>query len=423
MGVLASAATVQAQGAGAHVPFENFTPGACAVAPGLIDRLAWREFVDNTVYTPARDTTSKLSSDSVRICAGAFGGATNSDWELLNLARVQLIQAEDSLARATAERHLRVVGSSPEKRAWALYLIATDNLSARPARFATAGTAISDLDKLGAPAGKARLLAHFASARAAQRYHDDKRTVAEANATIAIWKTLPQRLGLQLSTQMASAFLMKAEIALRLDGIAPAKAIIDTADRVVPANAGMARRMIEVYRKLYTILGRTAAPIEAQFWFGNDGQALTAPRPSTGRVTMISSAAHACGAPCRERYKGLRRFGERFRGRLDIVNMTKTLGFHSDTAPIAPIDEARYDSSYFLGKVSLPGTVAVYETKYTWIPDGRRRNQPTPQERNYPYASVVVVDRKGIVRYASDGWNPQLEEPLAQFIEKLIAEP
>lgn len=425
LGALISSPALQAQSPLASAPpFEGFTAGGCAIAPRWIDQLATRDIDDQTVYVPAKDTTSRLATDSVRVCAKGFVGSTSDEWQLLNLGRVQLILGADADARSLAQRYLRAVGTSAaEKRAWALYLIASDNAEAQPARFDAAREALTELDALGTPAAKARVLAHFAVAGAAQRHFDDKQVSSEANAAIAAWKLLEPRAGLQAAMALALSYIMKAEIVLREIGPAPARAIIDTADKVVPQNARGPRALINLYKGLYAVLGTQAAPIDAAFWYATDSDVGATPKPVRGRVRIISNALHSCRALCRAQYDGLRRYGERFAGRADIINITQTLGFYADSTPVTPPEEARYDSAYFLGKQRLPGALAVAETVFDWIPDGRRRNRPTAQDTNYPNARIVVVDKKGVIRYATVTWNALLEEPLARFIETLIAEP
>jgi hypothetical protein len=403
-------------------PFEGFTAGGCVIAPRWVDQLATRDVDDNTAYVPAKDTTSRLAADSVKLCTSAFGGSTSDEWQLLNFGRVQLVLGSDAEAKALAQRYLRAVGTSAaEKRGWALYLIASDNAEAKPARFDAARAALTELDALGNSAAKPRVLAHFAVAEAAQRHFDDKSAASEASAAVTAWKRLPARAGLLTAMHLAFSYIMKAEIALRGVGPVPAQAIIDTADKVVPQNARLPRAMINAYKKLYLVLGKQGATIDAGFWFG-PGSSGREPRPARGRVTIISNALHWCGAGCRPQYEGMRRYGERFAGRADIVNITQTLGFFSDSTPVTAPVEARYDSLYFLGKQRLPGVLAVADTKFDWIPDGRRRNRPTAQGTNYPNGTFLVVDKKGVIRYATLRWNPLLEEPIARFIETLIAE-
>jgi hypothetical protein len=49
-------------------------------------------------------------------------------------------------------------------------------------------------------------------------------------------------------------------------------------------------------------------------------------------------------------------------------------------------------------------------------------NERTPQEVNYPLATLVIVDKRGVIRYAALGWDPVLEEPLARLIDRLLSE-
>jgi hypothetical protein len=113
----------------------------------------------------------------------------------------------------------------------------------------------------------------------------------------------------------------------------------------------------------------------------------------------------------------LERFGP---AGLELINTTRTFGFFADTAPVTPAEEASRDSAYFLGTIGVPGILAVAQTKVTWLPDGRRRDEPTPRDANYPYASFVVVDKERVVRYVALDWDPVLEEPLAQLLRNLL---
>jgi hypothetical protein len=148
-----------------------------------------------------------------------------------------------------------------------------------------------------------------------------------------------------------------------------------------------------------------------------------ASRPARGYVSIISDVTHFCGAACQDRYDAMLRYQHRFNDRgLQLINTTRTYGFFVDTAPVTPDREAQYDSAYFLGEMHVPGMLSVAETKFTWLPDGRRKDDPTAQEQNYPYATFVIVDKQGLVRYAAFSWDPMMEEPLASLIERLLKE-
>jgi hypothetical protein len=224
-----------------------------------------------------------------------------------------------------------------------------------------------------------------------------------------------------LSPQASAAFAQKAEIELRASGGDAARAVLDTAQKSIPAEAP-ASRQVALLMRLYSVVGRKAAPIQPAHWYRVSDTGSVRPHP--GKVYIISEASHACGGQCRPRYQSLTRFVERFGQRgLEIINTTRTLGFIRDTASIEPIDEARYDSTFFLDQRKIPGSLAVFETKYHWLPDGRRVNERTPQEQNYSGATITIVDMTGTIRYVALGWDPIMEEPIARLIEKLLSQP
>jgi hypothetical protein len=402
-------------------PFHGFTPGACYWVPRMIEQLARREQPDTTAYNPAKDSTLPLARDSVRYCATTYAAPVPTG-RLLDESRVQLIMGADSAALAATRRYLATLAdSSVERRAWALHLIVDDNARARPRRMKAASDAVAELDKLGPKSARASVLAHMTLAETERDRWDDSAATAEASTAIVRWKTLAPDAALDLAALVGNAFLIKAEIALRNSHPDAARAVIDTAMRMLPSLAMSARRQLDAARRLYANAGKKAPPIAATHWF--NAPDASAVRPLPGKVSIITEALHYCGGSCRPRYRALARFTDRFRERgLEVINFTKTVGFYRDTAPVTAADEAKYDSTYFFVTRPIPGSLAVYETKYRWLPDGRRVNEPTPQEQNYPLASLIIVDRRGIIRYVALGWDPSLEEPLAKLIERLLSE-
>jgi hypothetical protein len=402
-------------------PFDSFTPGACFWVSRLVQSAALRDNPDTTSYNPGKDSTITMARDSVRFCSTAYS-APSASGDVLDEARVRLVAGDDAGARTMAQRYLATIPDSPpEPKAWALHLLVETDLRVRPRRLADAAQTLAELDKLGPKATRASVIAHLTVASARRETWDDSAATEEASTAIAKWKTLSPDDALNLASEATQAFLMKAEIAMRTNGGDAARAIIDTAQRTIPSAAPFAKRQLDGARRLYGVIGKKAEPIVATYWF-NASDPATA-RPATNKVTVIMEASHACGSGCRPRYRALARLNNRFGARgLELISFTKTVGYYRDVAPVTPIDEAKYDSTFFLVTRQIPGALAVFETKFRWLPDGRRVNEPTPQERNYPLASLVIVDRRGIIRYASVGWDPVLEEPLAKLIEKLLSE-
>src|SRR6266542_1444349 len=172
--VLAMAGPLHAQGA-ARTTYARFTPGGCVQAPAMVGEVANRDPKPGPTFTPAADSMPTIAVDSSRLCQGAVGATANDPWALLDVARVDLVLGQDSLAWQAQQRYLADLGtSSPQRPAWALYLVASDNAGAHPARLAPARAALTQLDALGAPAAKARVLAHYAMARASLRSFDDQ---------------------------------------------------------------------------------------------------------------------------------------------------------------------------------------------------------------------------------------------------------
>jgi hypothetical protein len=402
--------------------FDSFTPSRCAVAPSFLEPIARRDDTVSAPFAPRGDTLRTATVAALRLCERVYGGLTTDDRELLNLARVKLALGADSAAAAARQKYLQTLTSRPvRERAWAFYLIIYDDVTARPPRLADAGRTLEHLDQLPVTeAGKARVLAHHIMSEGWRRQWDDTKAEAEADAVIATWKTLPVNRRNSTAFTLALAFLLKSEIRLRTMGVDSAKAVIDTAKALVPETARQARYYIDITNQMYGALGKPAAPIRTDFTF-NDPDPARPERPSRGKVTVLSSSFHYCGMSCRERYRAMARLLERFGpAGLELINTTRTFGFFADTAPVTPAEEASRDSAYFLGTIGVPGILAVAQTKVTWLPDGRRRDEPTPRDANYPYASFVVVDKERVVRYVALDWDPVLEEPLAQLLRNLL---
>jgi hypothetical protein len=404
--------------------FAEYDPGRCVVAARVIDGVNRHDYRDTTVFNPARDTLFTATTERVRECEAAYGGSTTEEPEVLNVARVQLLTGQDKAAIATARRHMGSMADRPaEERAWSLYLILSDNLGGKPARLDRAREVLAELDALGAPAASVRTLAHYALMDAAIDRHDDELMRSEAAAVVKAWNELDDDTRLWRAMVLASTYISRAGVEVLARGGDAARAVIDTARGVVPNAAVIPRRMIDAAQRMYRKVDETAAPIEAAFWYNNAEGPAT--RPASGRVSLILPIWVPCPAFCVEVVDGARRIERRFRGQdLDITFRIRTYGFFADTAPVTPQAEAEHDSNYLLNDVKggLPGALAIAQTEYTWLPDGRRVNEPTTDDMNYPGARVVVVDRNGIIQYVADMWNPVLEARITELIERLLKE-
>ncbi|HEX7089517.1 MAG TPA: hypothetical protein VF192_05235 [Longimicrobiales bacterium] len=404
-------------------PFAGYNPGRCAVAARMIDAINRHDRRDTTIYTPRRDTLFTATVESLRECERSYGGTAPHPAEVLNVARVQLLTGQDEAAAATQRQHMASIAGRPaEERAWELYLIIIDNLAGKPARLERARAALAELDALGKAAAGLRVLAHAAMMDEAIERYDDDAMRREAAAALEAWLELDEESRVWRADVLTNVFLRRAAVEMLAQGGDAALAIVDSARGIVPVQARTARMRIDRARRLISgNMGRTAAPLDAQFWY-NTGATGTH-RPAPGRVSLILPAYRPCIGVCLPMMDAARRIEARFRGQgLDITFRTRTYGFYADTAPAAPLAEAQYDSAYFLHHVGLPGALAIAETKFGFRPDGRRVNEPTTDDLNYPGASIVVVDRNGIIRYVAAVWDPVLEARVTELIGRLLQE-
>ncbi len=146
--------------------------------------------------------------------------------------------------------------------------------------------------------------------------------------------------------------------------------------------------------------------------------------PQPGKVTVVFSVERNTLVGLA---RTLSRYSDEFRDRgLNLVALAQTLGYAADTAPVAPEREALFDSTLALARYEIPTTLAVFNTTYTWVADGRRRNEPIPVFEWYTRDHcILILDKRGVVRYvaACRHWDLEIEETLlARFIERLLAE-
>jgi len=421
----AATAAAQSPNPMANRDFSGYNPGRCVAAARLIERVNRFDHNDTSAYHPASDTLFTATVASIRGCEAAYVGTPIGTDELLDQARVQLFTAQDEAAIASARQRLGTMASrTPEERGWELYLIVTDYLAAKPARIDEARKALAELDAIGKSVGGIRVLAHFAMASAAIRNWDDELMRAEVDALVKIWTELDAETKRWRYFWMLTSLTNLAAAEAAADRTDLALAAIERLLALIPANDTRALQMYRAIERTYRLTGQKAAPLEAKFWYNTGSTGTT--RPAPGRVSLILPLFRPCDevGNCRELVQAARRIAHEFQGQdLDITFRIRTFGFYADTAPAPPLAEARYDSTYFLGQLRIPGALAVEETKFSFKPDGRRVNEPTTDDLNYLRARVVLVDRNGVIRYVAEGWNPVFEDRLREFIRKLLAEP
>lgn len=411
--------------------FAGFPPGRCVIAGKVMEESLRRGVPDTARYAPAEDTLAHSTTDSLTQCSAAASAAAPRGREVLDAARLHLLTGSDSLSDSLVAARLRATRQSPaQARAWELQLIVRDRLSGKPARRASAYEALHSLDALGAAAAGERLTAHAAMASDEARLQNDSAVRVQSAAVIQAWKALPQSSRSWYAGQLADAIRTRADVELFADRATDARAALAEGLSLIPADAQRARQSLQRAVKMYDLVGKAAAPARAHFWFGEPGTAnaasgaLDASRPGKGKVAVLLTLGRPCTAWCSALLAAAHRLRERFGSdeSLELTFLTNTMGFYLDSAPATPEAEARYDSSYFVGERHVPGMIGVVETRYTWQSDGRRLDAPTANEVSYADAFVVIVDKRGVVRYIGGPWNRGKEPRYVRVLERLLKE-
>lgn len=370
---------------GGRARYERYIiPEQCmAAATRVVDSVQWGTRPD-TMPFDTRDTLLTAVVETARRCGARFDVAKVERQSLSALRDLALMAGEDSVARAVTERQIASARGAPvAERAAVLVQAVHAYLTARPARADAVREYLRRLDALGPDASTQRAMAHveFTNLYVVGMLQVGM-FLEEMKAIGDIVEHVPPKI-----RAADPGFWQTQELAIHM-GAVQAAALRD----------GPTVALAEMTERGWTegtMLGRRAPPIAARYWFARQD---SAPRPRAGRVSMIVSVDHECGAQCFSYYATLRRIARRFPD-LDIVLVAHTRGSFRLRPPPTPAEEAVLDSAYFLGALHLPGALAVDVTPFTTLPepDGRRMDGVTPNQTNYLQVMQIGPRRSGML--------------------------
>ena len=394
--------------------YNRILPQACMRMPDWVKQEKYRGRGDTTLYLPERDRLSPDGRAEIARCAKAVDTiSAGHDW--LSRARVALALDQDSLAGVWHTRYLASFDTAGlPRKAWAMSQVVQNYADAHPPRFVRAQGVMSRLERTGIAGARARFMAHYRLMDAAQRQWNDTARIREARACLSAYRELSMSIRGLVSQPVFDCVLGGADAALLQRDLKTPIAFVDRGIALVTGTD--AERMLRRWRPMYALLGNPAAPIDASRWFLRQG---TTPKPAHGVVTVLHPVSHRWGSD--GEYQAMRRFATRFADKpVELVAVAKTEGYFGERGevPLSPAKEMATDSAFFYGYARMPGQLAIYETVFRIGTDGRRPEQPTGYERLYADASLVVVDRNGIVQYVGR-WGRYEDERVARLVETL----
>lgn len=396
--------------------YSQYWPGGCVQAMARSRNYYWRARQDTAEYTVARDTLLDDVRRVARDCAARLAPsvASMSGHDLIPLAEVLLGAGDDAGAKAAvtrrlAEPDLKVVGA----RAWTLAQVVGAYLDALPVRLDAARSYLDQLDALKGPdAAPGQLLGWLSLAEHYEQVANDSGMRAASEAAIKAAKRLDEHDRKEFAGTVLSAYrnLAEAEADRTGDAAAPL-AILARAK----ADIGKLPRMassIAMYDSLYSRYGKPAPAVFADLWIGAPGDTLY-PRP--GKLTVLNFR------PSRYTVPATRRLPRELGDSIDVALVYGTVGYFRGLGPLTMATEVPEVRKYFVDEIKIDRSLAITETKYHRLPDGRRVSDPNANDTSYRTgqgASIVVVDKQGKIRRIWQYWTNAYEPRIVATLKK-----
>jgi hypothetical protein len=407
MALVGRPSKLSAQSAAPADPFARYeTPGQCEQAAIRLNALFWRDKrPDTVVYAPKTDSVPAPVLQAARACAARFTVANVPERELLNLVQLYLWTHQGQLAQAAIDRLLAVEANKPVlDRGWTIEQLVLSLLNATPTQWTAAQKYLAQLDALGAPVATWRLFAHTAVANFTSTLNDRAATIAEARSALAAAHAMSRDDRTDWVYALLTAYKALAEPVARVSGGSAARALFDTAETdLLPLRPTGTREYATLQRALtdarapYTLFGTTGTTIGATQWYNADADATHRPKP--GKVSLLVFVSSACGGRCYPMYATIRRLQAKYGSSgLDVIFLASTHNYFRNHPMPSPAAESDSTGRYFVDFLKFDVPVALEETHFSRLRDGRLQADPTPNRTAYyRNRSGVLVDRRGIV--------------------------
>ncbi len=378
-------------------------PGQCTMAARRADRFYTRDHpTDTLTIDPRIDTVPDIVAAVTKACAAQFQINQVPIDQLNDLANAYLYSKQPDLARKTSQRLLTDTRSmSPARRAKLMGQLVETYLTNRPRQMNEIRSILLSMDSLGAPAANERMRAHSLFSQMAAYWDDYPLVITEGEAAVTAWGQMPNNQRTDDVSDMSGVYATLANANRLQSGTTAGVAV---AERSKPEllsafdpssrHYQMVQSWIEGYTRNYSFYGNPTRAIQSQHWFNTNAD--TAARPKAGAVTMIFFMTPGCGHSCYAQFASIRRLHEKYGSAgLEIVVVSKTSGHFRSQLTLDPEVEVDLIRKYYLDYLKLPVVLAVPETQFSRMHDGRRMPEQSANEQGWPMGDVLLVDRKG----------------------------
>lgn len=411
----AGAKAVDGQGSAPPEPdgYSYYWPGACVQAMQRGGNFYWRAREDTAQYSAAGDTLLDDVRRVARDCAARFksSGPSLSGNNLIPLAQVLLAAGDDAGAKQAVERRLAEADVKPTAaRAWTLAQIVELYLDL-PVRVDVARGYLAQLDLLrGADAAPGQTRAWLSLTQYYRHIGDDARMRAAIDSTIKTGKDLNEHDRSEYAFSLLSAYRYLAdaegdrtgEAAAPRAVLARASADLGKLPHIAPA--------IARYDTLYSRYGTKGPAVFADLWIAAAADTVH-PRP--GKVSILNFM------PSRPTIPATRRLARAIGDSVDVALVHATVGYFRGLGPLTFATEVPEVRKYFVDELNIASSLAITETHYHTIADGRRVRDPNANDRAYRTGQgIVVLDRQGIIRRIWLGWDNAYEPAIVTTLNR-----
>lgn len=363
--------------------------------------------LDITTVEPIRAESQRLA----KTCAAKFDPKTVSSADFTALINLYRFYGDTTKAFEVVQRGIDEP-NPPRQRAELLVLairLATTGAQPGSDTLARAETFMRQLDAMPNSLDSLKVQAHQVLLNEYDYKDADDMIRHHALAELAILRRTP------MPAASLHAYVALARTAGDFGHPDSALMILDRAEREITGTLPPAQLASELapYRAMYKLVGEHGAAISATHWINapaNQGDVTV----GNGKVTLIQFTAHWC-APCRNSYPGFKRLAARYTNApVDIVFSTGLYG-QFESKQMDQASELAADRDYYVGRWGIPFKIAVQ-------PVDARGTINEMRYAVYGIPQIVVIDKRGVIRQITIGWDAGNEARLGALIDRLVAE-
>lgn len=416
--VLTTVMTVELQGQGTSITYENYTPRMCSAGVIRLVRFLKRTGPDTAQYNVEADTIADLVQDAAHRCASKFDPAHIDLKDTRRLGMIYLAAGDDESALLAIDRYI-YEGTADSAKVSRLgeiigalvspYYFRADAIHPRPDIAELYMRQLAEYE--GAEAGMVQLQAYK---DLATYYLEHGNTRGALDKWVEYMQILTrirsQEQVAQIGSEIVIPLLFMALREQRSGEVDDAYMLVDSVITVVFGEGDSAFRSLFKSSLDALPFGDLAPDLEASYVL-NAPSGTSIPRP--GVATYIVWAIDRPLAAI------LRRVKAKLGDSVEFVLPIPSAGHFKKRTPLVAREEADSLQRHYIDVIGFPGIVMITETPFQKLPDGRYipTGRPPNLVKFEPFLAPfpILIDANGRVQ-------PTTALPWHKVVEKVLLE-